>query len=140
MWNETKARARITDSCLFRASQALGLTGSDHKKRPSRSISPDSSRVSQTLATWCGVKCKVGSGSMAGIGLSKPYNPNMALAENAAGKPFGKLNVAAAAAAAAAAVAAAAAAETDTDLTVCGGDKPAGMGSLLVQRRSIHLT
>lgn len=55
------ARARSTDSFLLRASQAAGATGSDQRKRPRRSTSPLSSRVSHTPATCWGLKFKMGS-------------------------------------------------------------------------------
>lgn len=55
------ALARSTDSFLLRASQAAGATGSDHRKRPRRSTSPLSSRVSHTPATCWGLKFKMGS-------------------------------------------------------------------------------
>ncbi|DAA25169.1 TPA: hypothetical protein BOS_11138 [Bos taurus] len=55
------ARARSTDSFLLSASQAAGATGSDQRKRPRRSTSPLSSRVSHTPATCWGLKFKIGS-------------------------------------------------------------------------------
>lgn len=64
VWKATTARALNTDSFLLRTSQAAGATGSDQRKRPRRSTSPLSSRVSQTPATCWGLKFKMGSWNM----------------------------------------------------------------------------
>jgi len=57
------ALARCTDSFLLRSSIFGWATGRDQRNRPSRSISPLSSRVSHTVATWDTEKFKVGNGS-----------------------------------------------------------------------------
>lgn len=48
LWKWTRAFALSTDSFLWRISQE----GSDHKKRPSRSMFPACCSTSQTQATW----------------------------------------------------------------------------------------
>lgn len=61
------ARARSTAS-EFSSSRIFGwATGRLHRNRASRSMSPDSSRVSQTVATWLAEKFSVGN-AKSGLG------------------------------------------------------------------------
>ena len=69
MWKATRARARRTASFLLSSPMLGWATGSDHKKRPSRSMSPLSSSVSQTAATCDTLKLSVGRANM-GVGMS----------------------------------------------------------------------
>lgn len=75
-WYATRALALRTDSFLFSASQIAGFTGNDQRNRPNLSMSPDSSRVSQTWATWFGWKLNKGvlKGFAAAACGAKPGN------------------------------------------------------------------
>ena len=57
------ARALIIDSCWHMSAAEPGITDRDQRNLASLSVSPLSSRVSQTCATCCGENCRDGIGA-----------------------------------------------------------------------------
>jgi len=57
------ARALIIDSCWHMSAAEPGITDRDQRNLANLSVSPLSSRVSQTCATCCGENCSDGIGA-----------------------------------------------------------------------------